>query len=263
MMPAGSRKDVICLKLILLDLDDTLLRSDKTISDYSIQVLHQCQQKGMLVGFVTARGETNILNHIERVCPDLVISSGGALVRYRNEILHSCQISQEETRMLIESAKDQYEITVDTLEGHFWNYKEKPQMSDWGTIIYTDYQEFSSPSLKVCIELPNEELARKTGLSLNECHYVKFANNDWYQFTHKDATKQKAIARTGELLGIVPAEMIAFGDDFGDMEMLAYCGVGAAMGNAIMPVKEIADIVIGTNDEDGVAHYLEQTYLNM
>ena len=51
--------------------------------------------------------------------------------------------------------------------------------------------------------------------------------------------------------------MIAFGDDFSDMGMLKLCGKGIAMGNAIPQVKEIADDITLTNDEDGVAVYLE------
>ena len=51
--------------------------------------------------------------------------------------------------------------------------------------------------------------------------------------------------------------MTAFGDDLADIGMLKLCGKGIAMGNAIDAVKEAADEVIGTNDADGIAIYLE------
>ena len=51
-------------------------------------------------------------------------------------------------------------------------------------------------------------------------------------------------------------DIIAFGDDYADIGMLKMAGIGVAMGNAIEAVKEIADVVIGTNDEDGIAEWL-------
>ena len=56
--------------------------------------------------------------------------------------------------------------------------------------------------------------------------------------------------------GITAQEIIAFGDDYSDVEMLKLCGRGIAMGNSIESVKDIADQVIGTNDEDGIATYI-------
>lgn len=55
---------------------------------------------------------------------------------------------------------------------------------------------------------------------------------------------------------ITSGDIIAFGDDYADIGMLKLAGVGVAMGNAIAEVKAVADIVIGTNDEDGIAEYL-------
>ena len=52
----------------------------------------------------------------------------------------------------------------------------------------------------------------------------------------------------------------AFGDDLADIGSLKMCGTGVAMGNALPEVKEAADITIGSNDEDGIAEYLEKLY---
>lgn len=57
--------------------------------------------------------------------------------------------------------------------------------------------------------------------------------------------------------GIKLSNVIAFGDDYADIDMLKLSGIGIAMGNAIKEVKEAADIIIGSNDEDGIAVYLE------
>ena len=70
-------------KLIILDLDGTLLHSDKSISQYTINTLEKCRSKGILIGISTARGETNAKHFISKINPEVVISSGGALVSCR------------------------------------------------------------------------------------------------------------------------------------------------------------------------------------
>ena len=55
--------------------------------------------------------------------------------------------------------------------------------------------------------------------------------------------------------------IIAFGDDYVDIGMLKLCGTGVAMGNAIDEVKERTDIVIGSNDEDGIADFIDKEIL--
>lgn len=64
-----------------------------------------------------------------------------------------------------------------------------------------------------------------------------------------------------QALSITVDDIIAFGDDYVDIGMLKLCGVGVAMGNAIDEVKTVADVIIGGNDEDGIAEYLEDMFL--
>ena len=64
-----------------------------------------------------------------------------------------------------------------------------------------------------------------------------------------------------EVCGFSTDSIIAFGDDYADIGMLELCGTGVAMGNAIDEVKERADLVIGSNDEDGIAGFIENEIL--
>jgi len=70
-----------------------------------------------------------------------------------------------------------------------------------------------------------------------------------------------SVAERRRASGMTLAEIAAFGDDTPDIGMLRLCGLGVAMGNAIPAVKAAADVVIGTNDEDGIAEWLEETLL--
>jgi len=92
-----------------------------------------------------------------------------------------------------------------------------------------------------------------------DCDCIKFVNSDWYKFTKKEATKENAIKMFCKISGLALEDVIAFGDDLPDIGMLKLCGTGVAMGNALAEVKAAADVVIGTNDEDGIAAYLMKT----
>ena len=64
-----------------------------------------------------------------------------------------------------------------------------------------------------------------------------------------------------EKLGIKQEEVICIGDEENDRHMIEYAGLGVAMGNAVAGIKEIADYVTKTNDEDGVAHVIDKFVL--
>ena len=78
--------------------------------------------------------------------------------------------------------------------------------------------------------------------------------------THKNADKGKSLDTLIQYFGIQKEQTVSFGDDINDIPMLKASGIGVAMGNAISQVKDIADYIALTNDEDGVAEYIE-TYL--
>lgn len=150
------------------------------------------------------------------------------------------------------------EITIDTINAHYWNYHVDPRKQDqsWGESVYTDFQDFRESSLKMCVEIFEDHRAAKLQKLLEDCDCVRFSDGYWYKFTRKEATKERAFLAACTVCGLRPEEVMAFGDDYADMGMLRMCGKGIAMGNAIDEVKREADLVIGSNDEDGIARYL-------
>lgn len=261
-------------KLLLFDLDGTLLRSDKSISDHTINVLEQCRQRGMLIGVSTSRSEKNSLQYLTKLNPEILICSGGAVVKLdvgKNQktgqqlsgYIYVAEFSVEETRRMIREAREicgeDCEITIDTLKHHYWNYKIDPKQQldpSWEGSNYTDYADFSEKALKICVEIKNPSLVSAFTERFPNCDCVKFVDGDWYKFTLENATKEFAILRAGEACGIGTENIIAFGDDLVDIGMLKLCGKGVAMGNALEEVKKAADVTIGSNDEDGIAEYL-------
>ena len=254
-------------KLLLFDLDGTLLQSDKTISKRTVAGLKRYKEKGILIGVSTSRSEQNSLVYLRELLPDVLISSGGALVKYKTEYIYKAEFSVEETKSMIDMARkicgSDCEITMDTIDAHYWNYKIDPKKLDksWGDSIYTDFSDFNECSLKMCVEIFEQDKADKLARSLSDCDCIRFSDGFWYKFTKKNVTKENAIMKITEVCGFSTDSIIVFGDDYSDIGMLKLCGTGVAMGNAIDKVKEKADFVIGSNDEDGIAEFIEQGIL--
>ena len=254
------------MKLILTDLDETLLHSDKTISDYSIQILKKCQAKGILVGFSTTRGKVNIEEYIEQVQPDFVICNGGAGIYYQNELIKTNSFSVEETRELLSAVKKfcepNTEMTLDTLENIYWNRKDDKSVKAYAdNSIYHDFVDFNLPAMKFCVKTQDEQVAKQIAQTVCSCDYLPFSDIPWYKFSSGKATKENAIKFISEKFEIPTEKIIAFGDDFNDIGMLKLCGKGVAMENAIVQVKAVADFITHSNNEDGVAKFLENNLL--
>ncbi|MCM1282480.1 MAG: HAD family hydrolase [Roseburia sp.] len=251
-------------QVLLFDLDGTLLRNDKTISAYTLDILSKCKEHGCLIGISTSRSEQNCLGFLREMKPDILIASGGASVRAAGKIICSSSLSAAETKNFIETARAvcgmDCEITVDTFDAHYWNYKADPREQDqsWGDSIYTDFTDFNHEALKICVEIPDSSLAQKLCRHFLELDSQHFSDGDWYKFTRNGITKEKAILALCESCHIDLSRIIAFGDDYPDIGMLKICGTGVAMGNAVQEVKEIADDITLSNEEDGVAAYLEK-----
>lgn len=254
--------------LLLFDLDGTLLKTDKTISYKTIEAIDRCKETGHLIGISTARSESNSEKFLTQVKPDLIISSGGAIVRFRGNIIYEAGFTKEETKKIIETALyiggEEREITVDTIDAHYWNYKILPAEQDasWGETVYTNYKNFAYSALKICVQLPNDFYAEEIAKSVDDCNHIRFSDGEWYKFSKAQATKEMALTNIIKKINCSLEDITAFGDDYSDIGMLKMCGKGIAMGNAIDAVKEIADEVIGTNDDDGIAEWLKSNILD-
>lgn len=255
-------------KLIVLDLDGTLLNSQKKISVGNLTALRNARENGVSVAFSTARSVGAMREYIAAVQPDILISNGGALVERNGEVLFKRELSAENTRYIInrclELSAGRCEVTVDTEQGYFWNCK--PDSSSAGLIIpdnvrYSDFLNFDLPAYKVTAEVEREQDAQALAAEISDCGTLSFRGEIWRRFAHVEATKRHALEYICGALSIAPKEILAFGDDYNDIEMLEFC-TGVAMGNALPEVKAVAEYVTDTNDNDGVAGLLNELQLN-
>lgn len=252
-------------KIIFVDLDLTLLKSDATISDYTVSILEKCKEKGILIGFCTSRGTTRIQRYKDIVNPDIEICNAGGCIYYKGELIHAESFTLEETKVLLARTYDvvgeDAEITVDTLNDFFWNRTTNKSTQYMPEAKFNDCKNFNEPAMKFCVQLSDAENAELISNSIGNCTAIAFSDIPWYKFAPKTATKENGIKFLSKYLNIPLSNMISFGDDYSDIGMLKTTGKGIAMGNAIPEVKEIASEITLSCDEDGVASYLEKNVL--
>ncbi len=255
-------------RCLLFDLDGTLLRSDKTISPRTLRALEACRERGVKIGISTNRSENRAKPFLDLIKPEIVISSGGALVRYQGEIVFRAEFSPAETRRVLDLIQkvcgSETEITVDGETAHYWNFKSDPSVMDksWTGSTYCDFARFNGAALKISAEITDETFPLLKS-ALPDCDCLHHTEVDWCKITKANATKENALRELCRASGLSLGEIDAFGDDTPDIGMLRLCGLDIAMGNAVPAVKAAADVVIGTNDEDGIAEWLESFFCVM
>ena len=155
------------ISLILSDLDGTLFHNDKSISDFSKQVIAEAQKKGVLFGISTARARGNALKFLDGISPDMLISNGGGLVTYKDTQIYNCAFSAEEIRTLIKATFEicgpDAIISVDNEKGLYSNSKEELGDKFW---TFNDFSDFNETCMNMCIETLDKEKVTKIASSI-------------------------------------------------------------------------------------------------
>ncbi len=252
------------ISIILSDLDGTLFRNDKSISDFTKQTIRQAQAKGLLFGICTSRAKVNAIKFLDGIEPDILITNGGGIVYYKEQKIYNCEFTVEECRKLIAAAFEVFGkdviLSVDNEHALYSNSHEELGDKFW---TFNDFLDFREPCMKMCIQSLDKEKVEKVAsvIGLENVDYLPFSDIPWYKLSKKGATKEKAIEELCRHLNITSSQIAAFGDDFNDIGMLKFCGAGIAMENAIDEVKKAADSVCASNENDGVAKWIENNLL--
>lgn len=244
------------MKMIAMDLDGTLLTKDKCISDFTLRVLEDCRNLGVMFIIVTARSETAAAKLMEILKPDLAIYNNGAVAKKDKNIIFEEQISLNTCREFLDICSDKYNLKntkVVTYKGDFSNAENIT--SNGVNYIYNDYKKIEDGAYKITIKA-DPMVAKQLAEYFVDCCMVKFEGRNSYMFTSKKATKEKATKKIADCFKIQMNEIIAFGDDLTDINLLDRCGIGIAVANAIPEVKNCADFICESNDDDGVAKWI-------
>ena len=262
------------IKLLVSDLDGTLLNSKKEISPGNLQALKKCQSKNIIVTVATGRPSYKAKEFIKSLefekTNGYLISYNGALITEckTNKIIFSSFIPKEIVQQIIKKTTEM-EIPIifykdETGELFTNKLKEKSDLValiEKGEKKLTKIFEGEIPENLCTMELLfNNENKNKILKLKNEFTNLEIIESFYFGFTvtNKGIDKANAIDNLRKILKINVEEICAFGDNFNDESMLKYCGIGVAMGNANDDVKKIADFVSVDNENDGVAYAIKK-----
>ncbi|NLT09630.1 MAG: HAD family phosphatase [Ruminococcus sp.] len=248
-------------KIIITDLDGTLLRSDGSISAHTKNVLTGCKEQGIHIVIATARYWIGAERYIDELQPDYEITTDGTLIHTHGKEIYSCTLSTEQTNRIIHdilALGANSEITVASGRTVFWNSKHISGSEKLHKAVYCDYSTpLNCRANKIVAMLPDAESASLIADN-NHCRLQRYRGENWYGFLPKEAGKVQAIRELASRLNIPLSLTAAFGDDRNDTDMLKICGKGIAVANAIPELKDIADEITSSNDNDGVAEWIER-----
>lgn len=249
------------VKAIITDLDRTLLRTDKIISAYTLEMLQKCHDKGILIMAATARPERAILEYHKQVQFDAMVVMNGASVRIPGHEAEGYPIAGESVKVILERLCKLPDIILSTECGN--EVYANIEIPIWNAIVFHEFPKLPTvgPVYKILVSRENENIGPLVETLLTEDTYCTVANGNLVQIMNKKATKWNGIRMMLEVCNIVPENAVYFGDDNDDIEALRNCGTGVAVENAIEAVKEAADVVVESNDEDGVAKWIERNLL--
>ena len=264
------------VKLIALDLDDTLLNENRKISDENVEVLRKCAEKGIYVVLCSGRAEDAILPFIRRL--EIAGKEAG---RYLIAI-NGCSIFDLHTRTQIFCKKVEPEILQRTNKIAFEKYGLYSEVYTADTIYYPKYTEWTKLDVDLCglkgVEDPNYDELLKNGftkmlvpgdpkvlLTLQDELRAEFGDKAVI-FTSKpyfleilppNCGKGEAVLWLTNHLGIEKSQTMGFGDSMNDESMIRLLEYGVCMANGNEQIKQIADYVTEkTNDESGVADFI-------
>jgi Cof subfamily protein (haloacid dehalogenase superfamily) len=255
----------LMLKAIFTDLDNTLLHSERYISEYTRAILVKCQEKGIKIAFATARSNRAAARFIGQFAPEVFIGYGGALVQAGEGIIYRKAIPADISHSLISDCQREPEISAVLAINESVAYANtadyKSLDAESSHYRYVDFSSVDMSYLKISVVCPDPSVVERIAARYPMCDMLRYSGEDLYRFSHAEAVKGKAVAAVLDHYHIAPDEYVAFGDDSNDLEMVANCPNGVAVANALAEVKGAAKHICGSNDEDGVAKWIEENVL--
>lgn len=260
-------------KLIAIDLDDTLLRNDLTISERAKKAIQAAMNKGVLVTFATGRMYCSALPYALDLGLDLpLITYQGGLVKYADgrQVYHR-PIELKVAHEVIEFGKP----SGIHINAYINDELFMEEATHWGkhyaTVVKApiNFAELpkgirQDPTKILFIAESDEldELALKLAERFPRVINITKSKDTFLEVSHPKATKGNALRELTETLSIKREQIIAIGDNMNDLDMINYAGCGVAVANGVQALKEAADLVAKSNDDDGVAEVIEDLVLN-
>ncbi len=261
-------------KVVFIDLDGTLLNNDEVVSDYNKKILNILHNKGIKIILTTGRYSENAINVAKSIGikPYIICSNGTEVYNFeKDEIIYTSNINKNTVKSILNYCNENsMKLYFNTKYKRFSNINYK---DEYKIVTVDDIDNIDTHQLVIISNNYNKMLAIKelykelypelytvnssTALITNRPIHKKYYYHD---FINVGNSKGKGINELLEYLNISKEESIGIGDSLNDLSMFEAVGLSVVMDNTIDEVKERANIITKSNEEDGVGIILNKIF---
>lgn len=243
-------------KLLALDMDGTLLNDNHEITFETIKWINKAMDEGIHVCLSTGRAAHSAMPYAEQLGLDtpMVTVNGSEVWKAPHELHRRTLVDPDLIRQM-------YELAIEK-DVWFWAYTvnglhNRDNWLEEGTDLT------SIEWLKFGYNTENDELRYQILMALQDMGGLEISNSSPHnlEINPLGINKAAGINEVCQLLNIDMSEVVAVGDSLNDLAVIQAVGLGVAMGNAQEPVKESADLVVGSNNDDGIVEVIRDYIL--
>lgn len=252
-------------KLIASDLDGTLLQDHvRRIDEQTLKLIENCLDAGISFAAASGRQYQN-LRHLFAPVADRIdyVCENGCLVFAGNKLIHRDTMPRELGNAIIDAilATPHANVMISSIDSSYllagndaFYHHVRDYVGNQVTLT-TDIHDMPEPYFKIslfddcytdgCPSIDSQPFREQFG---KDCHVV-YGGNGWIDFMPKNTNKATALAHLGKYLAIGPQDIMAFGDEENDKEMMQYAGFPVAMAQGNPEIQQMAKLTTGTVSE--------------
>lgn len=254
------------IKLIATDLDGTFLNNESEISEYNKEIFKYLENNGVEIVLSTGRpfeGMIRYKKHLNNKNNSIVLN--GAIITDGGEKFIYDEPLDEKTALKIMDISKKYDVFMHVYSGnryvaseedfYFKRYVEKENLKE----IFVGLHNIENFEFSKMLFIGDREILEKLQNEIRNSVKVhtSFSHTNFLEILRDGINKGSALKWLCDKKGIERENIIAFGDNYNDIEMLEFAGVGVAMENGEAALKKVADYIALSNNVDGVGKFLK------
>ena len=267
-------------KLLALDMDGTILTSQKTVSPATVKAINNLIKRGTAVTLCTGRGVAELKDYTDdfSAIPYGILNSGGCVYDFtKRQSIHRILLDDSSLIECIRAAQKvkamHYLLTEDASVAQAEDMRDvsRFQMGMYQSLydrvativpdMETYVREHPGKSLKLCIFHRDSGTREQTRREIEHLGMeLADAETTSLEISPRGVTKALGLQILCRYLGIPIEESVAVGDADNDIDVLKAAGLSVAMGNANKTVKDLCDVIVADNDRDGVVEVIDRFF---
>ena len=267
-------------KLLALDMDGTILTSQKTVSPATVKAINNLIKRGTAVTLCTGRGIAELKDYTDdfSAIPYGILNSGGNVYDFtKRQSIHRILLEDSSLIECIRAARKvkamPYLLTEDASVAQAEDMRDvsRFQMGMYQSLydrvativpdMETYVREHPGKSLKLCIFHRDSGTREQTRRAVKHLGMeLADAETTSLEISPRGVTKGLGLKTLCSYLGISIEESVAVGDADNDIDVLNTAGLSVAMGNANKKVKDLCDVIVADNDHDGIVEVIDRFF---